>query len=80
MLDQDNVELIVNGNKIKFVGNFEGVIETTVPTVINGDRKFKFLSGLSCSSGKNYKKSNQFVTRGFVVKVTTKVTDFVLER
>ncbi len=79
ILNQDNVEFIVYDNVIKNVGNFEGVSETTGSTVVNGDRKFEFSCGLACSSGKSTKKSNRFVIRGVVVKITIEVTEMVFE-
>ncbi len=80
MLDRDNVEFIVYDNVVKNVGNFEGVIETTGSTIIDGERKSEFPCGLACSLGKSIKESDQFVIRGVVVKVTIEVTNVVLDR
>ncbi len=74
-LNRNNLEFIVYDDVIKNVGDFKGEFKTTGTTVINGDGEFEFPFGLACSSGKSTKKSNQFVIKGFVVKVTIEVTN-----
>ncbi len=74
------IDIVIDNNVVKLVGNFEGVIETSSYTIVDRNRQFDFTGGFACSSSDSTKKIDQFVVRRGVVQINTEVIDILIER
>ncbi len=77
MLKDEFVEVVVHGQVVKVMCNFEFFKPPSV-TVINGDQQCNLVSGLACRSCKGLLKFNRSVFMGSVV-CYAKITLFIVE-
>ncbi len=72
--NRDVKKIVINNDVVKLIGNFEGVIKTSISTII--DRDFV---GPGCSSSNSTKKDDRIVVGRGVVKDTIEVSDIAIE-
>ncbi len=60
------MDIVVDNNIIKVVGNLKGVIKISFATIINRDQQINFMGGFAYSSGDSSKMVDQFVVWGGV--------------
>ncbi len=55
LFEGEVVDVVVNNNIIKVIGNLEGIIKTSGSNIIDRDRHLDFTGGLACNSGDSSK-------------------------
>ncbi len=81
LVSGEDAKFVVDDNVVKNVSNFVGINKAchSSSIVVNRNGKFDFWRGCACSSHKSFKESDQFVVRGFIIKITIEITETVFK-